>query len=176
VVLGSPGSVKVLQSGLPDKGDPQYPNLDPMTPIANTRAVRNSEAVKLGPLSVTAHYTPGHTKGATSWTWQSTEGGRTVDMVYADSLTAIAADGARFSGNPLYPTAQTDIEGAIATVASFKCDVLISAHPEAGELWERKAKQAELGNVAFIDKDACRKYAANARATLARTLKTEQGW
>lgn len=172
-VLASPEAVKVLQSGLPDKGDAQYPDLPPMEPVAKTRAVRDGEVIVLGPLAVTAHFTPGHTKGATSWTWRSTEGGKPVDMVYADSLTALAAEGLRFGANPLYPSARADVERSIATVESLKCDVLVSAHPEFSDLWERKAKQAELGNAAFIDRDACRKYAAKARETLAHTLAAE---
>ncbi|MGB9109981.1 MAG: metallo-beta-lactamase, partial [Telluria sp.] len=67
-VLASPPSAQVLHSGQPDKRDAQYPGLQAMTPIANTRAVRDGEVVKLGSLAVTAHFTPGHTPGATSWT------------------------------------------------------------------------------------------------------------
>jgi metallo-beta-lactamase class B len=93
--------------------------------------------------------------------------------VFADSLTALAAEGRRFSGNPLYPRAQADIEHSIALVEALPCDVLVSAHPEAGGLWEKKAKQAALGDAAFIDPDACRSYAAKARATLAQTLADE---
>jgi metallo-beta-lactamase class B len=51
--------------------------------------------------------------------------------------------------------------------------VLVSAHPEFSGLWERKAKQPQLGNAAFIDKDACRDYAAGARASLAKKLASE---
>jgi predicted alpha/beta superfamily hydrolase/glyoxylase-like metal-dependent hydrolase (beta-lactamase superfamily II) len=173
VVLGSPPSVAVLRSGQADKRDPQYPNLEAMTPVANTRAVRDGEVVKLGSLAVTARFTPGHTMGATSWTWQSSEGGRTMNMVYGDSLTALAAEGRSFSRNTLYPDARADIERSIATVEALDCDVLVSAHPEVSNLWEKKAKQAALGNAAFVDRESCRKYAAKARATLAKTLAAE---
>jgi metallo-beta-lactamase class B len=166
-VLGSPASVAVLKSGQPDKRDAQYPNLEPLAPVANTRAVRDGDVVRLGPLAVTAHFTPGHTPGATSWTWQSTQGGKTMRMVYADSLTAIAADGRSFSRNPLYPNARADVERSIATVEGLECDVLVSAHPEYSDLWERQA------HAAFVDRDACRKYAAAARAWLAKTLAAE---
>lgn len=172
-VLASPASLQVLSSGQPDKGDAQYPDLEQMMPVAKSRAVKDGEVVRIGPLAVTAHFTPGHTKGATSWTWQSTENGKSVDMVFGDSLNAMAAKGLRFSGNPLYPNAKADIERSIATVASLKCDVLVTAHPEASGLWERKAKQPTLGDAAFIDKQACRDYAAQASATLARTLAAE---
>jgi len=172
-VLASSDALRVLESGQPDQADPQFPNLAPMTPVARTRAVRDGEVVRLGPLAVTAHFTYGHTKGGTSWTWQSTEGGRTVNMVFADSLTAVAAEGRRFSGNPLYPQAQADIERSIALVEALPCDVLVSAHPEFGGLWEKKARQAALGDAAFIDPNACRSYAATAREWLAKTLASE---
>jgi metallo-beta-lactamase class B len=174
VVLGSPASVDVLRTGQPDKRDPQYPSLQAMTPAANTRAVRDGEVLHLGPLEITAHFTPGHTIGATSWTWRSSEGGRTMNMVYGDSLTSVAAEGRSFSKNPLYRHARADIERSISAVESLECDVLISAHPEFSDLWERKAKQAELGNAAFVDREACRKYAAKARAWLNKTLVSEE--
>jgi metallo-beta-lactamase class B len=173
VVLGSPASVAVLKTGQPDKRDAQYPNLTPLAPVANTRAVHDGDVVKLGPLAVTAHFTRGHTPGSTSWTWQSSEGGKTMHIVYADSLTAVAADGRSFSRNPLYPNARTDIEHSIATVEGLECDVLVSAHPDFSDLWERKARQSDIKNEAFVDRDACRKYAANARAWLAKTLAKE---
>jgi metallo-beta-lactamase class B len=172
-VLASPEAEKVLRTGLPDKGDPQYTNLQPLARVANTRAVRDGEVVTLGPITVTARFTPGHTKGATSWTWRATEGGKTVDVVYADSLNAIAAEGARFDGNPGYPTARRDIERSMATVAALKCDVLVSAHPEGSGLWERKAKQPQLGNAAFIDTEACRSYVADARERLAKKVEAD---
>lgn len=175
-VLASPEALKVLRTGLADKGDPQYTgpdSLPPMTPVAKLRAVRDGEVVTLGPLAVTAHFTPGHTRGGTSWTWRSSEGGKTVDIVYADSLNAVAADGKRFDGNPGYPGARADIERSMATVAGLKCDVLVSAHPEFSGLWERKAKQPQLGNAAFIDGNACREYVAVARTRLQKRLETD---
>jgi metallo-beta-lactamase class B len=172
-VLASPASVEVLRSGQPDRGDAQYPGLTPMPPVARTRAVRDGESIHLGPLAVTAHFTPGHAKGGTSWTWQAEENGRTVNLVFADSLVALAAKGLRFSGNPLYPQAQADVERSIKTLEALPCDILVSAHPEFSGLWERKAKQAALGNGAFIDTNACRHYAHKARATLAQTLSAE---
>lgn len=172
-VLASPASIEVLESGQPDKGDAQYPNLAPLVPVTHLRAVRDGETIHLGPLAVTAHFTPGHTRGGTSWTWKTTEGGRTVNVVFADSLFALAAEGRRFTGNPLYPQARKDVERSMATVAALPCDVLISAHPEFSGLWERKAKQASAGNAAFIDTGACRNYVTHARTYLANTLKKE---
>jgi metallo-beta-lactamase class B len=98
-----------------------------------------------------------------------------MNMVYGDSVNGIAAAGGSFSRNPLYPNARVDVERSIAKVESLDCDVLVSAHPEASGLWEKKAKQAQLGNMAFVDGDGCRKYAAKAREVLAKTLAAEAG-
>jgi len=173
-VLSSALGEPVLRTGLTGKSDPQYADLPPSMPaVANTRAVRDGEVVALGPLAVTAHYTPGHTPGGMSWTWRSSEAGKTVNLVYADSLNAIAAKPFRYSGSASYPNARADVERSIATVAALPCDILISAHPEGSGLWDRKARQLKIGNTAFIDTNACRAYAEKARALLESTLASE---
>ncbi|MGJ9420811.1 subclass B3 metallo-beta-lactamase [Massilia sp. CMS3.1] len=169
-VLASPAAAQVISSGRPEKTDPQLSHLVPMTPVSKLRVVHDGEVVRLGSLALTAHFTPGHTKGGTSWTWQSSENGRTANMVYADSLYALSSKQVRFSHNPGFPNAKAAVEGSIARVESLKCDVLVAAHPELGGLWERKAKQPALGNAAYIDQDACRNYAAQARTWLSRTI------
>jgi len=172
VLVGS-AAVPVLASGQADKGDPQYTDLQPMAPTARVRAVADGHVVKLGPLAVTMHATPGHTQGGASWTWDAVEGGRTAHMVYADSLNAIAAGPFRYRGHPSYPAARADLERSIATVAGLPCDVLVSAHPEGSDLWQRYARRAARGQVAFIDTNACRTYADKARARLAAQLTKE---
>jgi metallo-beta-lactamase class B len=172
-VLTSPAARPVLESGKPDKGDPQFANLPDMTPLAKVAAVRDGETVELGPLSVKANYTPGHTKGGISWTWQAFEHGRSMNMVYADSLNAIAGPNFRYSGNTLYPNAKADIERSIARVAALPCDILVTAHPDASDLLERQAKQKQLGNAAFVSPGACASYAETGRRRLAQTLAEE---
>jgi metallo-beta-lactamase class B len=108
-----------------------------------------------------------------SWTWRSSEGDRAANLVYADSLNAMAAKPFRYSGTPGYPNARADVERSIATIAALPCDILISAHPDASGLYERQAKQATLGNAAFIDRKACADYAGKARGVLQRRLDKE---
>lgn len=169
-VLASADAEPVLRTGRTSPGDPQFAHLTtPLAAVANTRVVRDGEVVKVGPLAVTAHYTPGHTAGGTSWTWRSTEGERTASLVYADSLNAITDGKFRYTGTPLLAAMKT----SIATVAAFDCDILISAHPEGSDLWQRLARSAKEGNAAFIDRDACRRYAAKGQQRLDQTLAAE---
>jgi metallo-beta-lactamase class B len=169
-VLASRAAEPVLRTGRTSPADPQYANLTtPLAAVANSRAVADGEVVKLGPLAVTARYTPGHTAGGTSWTWRATEGDRTASMVYADSLNAITDGKFRYTGTPLLAAMKT----SIATVAALDCDILVSAHPEGSDLWQRKERQAREGNAAFIDRDACRRYAAKGQQRLDQTLAAE---
>jgi metallo-beta-lactamase class B len=166
-VLVSPASAAVLRTGLQSKSDPQFSAETPrMAPVAGVKEIRDGTVVSVGPLRVTAHFTPGHTQGGTSWTWQATEGGVTANMVYADSLNAYANKPFQYRNNK----ARTDLERSIASVAALPCDILISAHPEVSDLWDRKAKAEQNGNAGFIDKNACRTYAAKGTARLAEEL------
>ena len=173
-VLAAGAAVPVLRSGEAGRNDPQYGGLPKMAPVARVRAVRDGEVVKLGPLAVTMHATRGHTQGGASWTWQSREGGRTANMVYADSLNAYGSKSFRYSGDPAWPSARADLERSIGKVAALPCDVLVSAHPEVSDLWTRYARQEQSGTAAFIDTNACRAYAANARARLQQRLDEER--
>lgn len=167
-VLASEKSERVLRTGIQDKGDPQYEGPDSGIPaVAHTRVVRDGEVVTLGPLAVTAHYTPGHTQGATSWTWRAVENGVAENIVYADSLTAYTNDTFKYSHDTVYPAARAELEHSIAKVAAFDCDILVSVHPEVSDLWVRKDK----GD--FVDRNACKAYAAKGAARLKEELAEE---
>ena len=170
-VLTSPAGAAVLRTGLSNPADPQYTDLPPkMAPVARVEAIADGAMVKVGALRVTAHYTPGHAPGGVSWTWQSSEGGATANMVYADSLNAFAAKPYQFRGHPEMRDALTR---SIAAIAALPCDILVSAHPEGSGLWERLAKASTQGHAGFIDRNACREYAAAASARLASPLAAE---
>lgn len=173
-VIGSVKSVPVLVSGKSTNADPQFGRLTDLAPIGKTRAVKDGDVVTLGDLQLTAHYTPGHTPGGITWTWQSTENGRKVNLVYADSLNAFGLNGFRYGGDKRWPTAQQELKASIAKVAALKCDILVSAHPEVSDLWEKKARQAKEGNTTFIDPDGCRKYAQKGAERLAEQLASEK--
>ncbi|MGF6274250.1 metallo-beta-lactamase class B [Massilia sp. UYP11] len=145
-VRATPAAAPVLRSGKASRGDPQYASLLEldMAAVAKVGVVRDGETVRVGPLAVTLHATPGHTQGGSTWTWASNDGGKRLNMVYADSLNAIGAGAFRYSGDPAYPNARSDIERSIATVAALPCDVLVSAHPEGSDLWRRHARQRGL--------------------------------
>jgi metallo-beta-lactamase class B len=154
--------------------DPQHDVALPFPPVtADVRVLADGDTVRVGPVAIAAHATPGHTPGGTSWSWRSCEGANCLDFVYADSQTPISADGFFFTHSTTYPTALADFARGHAVLEQLSCDVLLTPHPGASQLWERLEKRDHGQRDALVDQQACRRYAANARAQLARRLAAE---
>ena len=174
-VAASAAAATALKAGAPAKEDPQFGFGDFMNfpAVASVREVSDGETVRVNDLSITAHYTPAHTPGSTSWTWRSCEGSRCLNIVYADSLNAVSSDEYRFTA---HDAVVRRFRQSIATVRALPCDILISVHPEFSNLFERlKRREESAAGDAFVDTAACRAYADAASKALDRRLQTERG-
>jgi len=156
VAAGEPAAL-ALQRGVPLADDPQYASgkLHPFAPVAQVRAVADGEVLRVGPLAITAHRTPGHTPGGTSWTWRSCEGARCLDLVFADSLNPISENGFRFTDAP--GRVET-FAAAIAKLAALPCDVLVTGHVGASALADKVAAGGR--GDALVNPRACMELAA----------------
>lgn len=168
-VAASAPSARWLQAGRGLGDDPQEGLNAPYPAVARVRVLRDGEVVTVGRLALTAHFTGGHTPGGTSWSWRSCEGAVCRDLVYADSQTPISADGFLYTRNRTYPTAIADFRRGHAFLESVSCDILVTPHPSASELFERLARGA------LTDAGACRRYAASSRRALEQRLARETG-
>jgi len=164
----------VLESGRSGPDDPQYGVLPEIARVSTVKVVKDGETLRVGPIAVTAHATGGHTPGGTSWTWRSCEGSRCLDLVYADSMTAVSADGFSFSRSAAYPSAVRDFEAGFAFLDATSCDILITPHGEASDLWTRLVRRDKGDPDALIDRTACKRYADGARRRLQTRLATEK--
>ncbi|MCC2957863.1 subclass B3 metallo-beta-lactamase [Massilia sp. IC2-477] len=173
-VAHSPHGAQVLRDGTPGTDDPQYDPKERFTipKVAQVKEVADGETLAVGPLRFTVHYTPGHTPGGTTWTWQSCEAGKCLDMVYADSLTAVSTDGFYYTGGANYPDRSASFRKTIDTVAGLKCDIVVAAHPSATDAFAKAAAKTAQSNP-FIDPEGCRKLAAGARKNFEARLQRE---
>jgi len=174
-VWASAAGAPALRSGGDDPDDPQRGEGLRFAPVAGVEVIDDGATLRVGPLALVAHYTPGHTPGSTSWTWRSCEQARCLDMAYPDSLTAISSDGFRFSDDAAHPHRVEDFRQSFATVAALPCDVLVTPHPEASGFMEKVAARERQGSVdALIDTGGCRAYAAKARQVFEQRLASER--
>lgn len=173
-VAASAHGAQALREGTNSKDDPQYEPNDLLVwpKVGKVREVTDGETLSVGTLAITAHLTPGHTPGSTTWTWQSCQKKRCLSMVYADSLTAISSDGFRYTGNATEPDRSAAFKAAIGKVAALKCDVIVSTHPGATNTMDKLARRTPRTNP-FIEPKGCVKYAAAARANLEARLAKE---
>jgi metallo-beta-lactamase class B len=123
---------------------------------------------------VTAHFTGGHTPGGTTWSWRSCEGGRCLDLVYADSQTPVSTDGFLFTRNTTYPNALADFDHGAVVLDGLRCDILLTPHPEVSALWPRLAARDSGRTDALIDPTACKRLAATARSDVAHRVALEK--
>ncbi|MBK5255188.1 MAG: subclass B3 metallo-beta-lactamase [Vicinamibacteria bacterium] len=178
VVAASPSGAQALMSGGPVKDDPQYGSDGSggaFPPVAQVRIVKNGEDLRVGDTAITAHFTPGHTPGSTTWTWSSCTVDGCLNLVYADSLTPVSTGEFRFLGDQNHPDMSDTFRRSMATVGALPCDIMLSTHPGASALFDR-LKRRDLSAVPdpLIDKNACRAYAESANRRLDERLNTER--
>ena len=176
-VATSPAGAEALRRGSATADDPQYAwaDSDGFPAVPSTRVVQDGETVTLGAQEITAHHTPGHTPGGTTWTWRSCDETRCLDVVYADSLTAVSAPGFRFTGDDTHPSIVPTFRQSIADFEQLSCDILIAAHPEFSNLFEKLERRNQGLENAFVDTEGCRAYANNATRMLDARIAEEHG-
>lgn len=166
------GDVPVVESG--GKEDFQYgnspANLYPLVKV--DRILHNGEEVRLGGVVLTAHLTPGHTKGCTTWTLRANEAGKTYDVVIVGSPNV--NPGYRLVNNAKYPEIARDYEKMFRALKRLPCDIFLGAH---GSYYDMEAKFAKLKNGKtnpFVDPDGYKNFVSEKeRAFRAELLKQQ---
>ena len=148
--------VPVVESG--GKADFFYGTMpDTLYPPAKVdRVLHDEDHVELGGTVLTAHLTPGHTKGCTTWTLTAEEGGRSYNVVIVGSPNVNA--GYQLVSNSAYPAIAGDYERMFRVLKSLPCDVFLGAH---GSYYGLDAKYAKLrpgGPNPFIDPEGYKRY------------------
>ncbi len=160
-VLSNAESAQLLARGGAD--DLHYGDDLLYPPLHVDRLLQDGETVELGGLRLQVHFTPGHTPGSMTWTWDDRQSdGTPVRVVYADSL---GAPGYRLLDHPRYPRIVEAYRGSFATLRALPCDLLLTPHPGASG-W-RFGATAERSRTM-----TCRDYADAAETALDAALDT----
>ncbi len=169
-VYTSDNGVTPLSTGRLQESDPQYvagTGQVSFPAAKNVVAVADGNSISVGEVAVTAIYTPGHTRNSVSWTWESCALGTCYNVVYADSLTAVSAQGFSFGASG---AAAAMIESA-GKIADLDCDILLSPHPFFFGMYD-KLERLDEGNP-FVNPLACTFYAEEALGWLEQRLNAE---
>lgn len=131
-------------------------------PASVDRAVKDGDTVSLGGVTITAHDTPGHTPGCTSWSLSVKDGNDTRSAIIFCSAT-IALN--KLVTNPTYPGIVEDYRKTFAWARSFKADVFLAPHPEMYGMQAKREKLAAGGPNPFVDPGAFNQYVAGLEKT-----------
>lgn len=139
------------------KGQYRYSAGAAWKPCKVDRVLHDGDQVTLGEATLTAHLTPGHTRGCTTWTMQAKDRGRTYDVVIVGSPNV--NPGYQLVGNREYPEIADDFARTFRVLKALHCDIFLGAH---GSYYGMEAKYAKLktapGENPFVDPQGYRAY------------------
>jgi metallo-beta-lactamase class B len=135
------------------------------------RVLHDGDRVTLGGMTLTAHLTPGHTKGCTTWTFKVQDGSRSYDVVIVGS--AGVNPGVKLLGNADYPNIAADYIKTFATLRSLPCDIPLGSHPG---MFNMAAKFPNVGKGAnpYVDPEGYRIEIDTNDAVYYRTLAAQK--
>jgi metallo-beta-lactamase class B len=139
-VVISEGDAGVVQDG--GRSDFRSDGRELFKPFKPDRIIRDGEQVTLGGVTLTAHMTPGHTKGVTTWTMVTQEGGRNYNVVILGGIRF--NPGVPLVGNAKYPNIAEDFAKSFRVLKTLPADVALGVHGYWFDL-AAKARRLEQG-------------------------------
>jgi metallo-beta-lactamase class B len=116
-------------------------------PVKVDRVVHEGDTVAVGNMTLTAHETPGHTPGCTSWTTTAKDGDANRSVIFFCSAT-VALN--KLVTNPTYPGIIDDYKKTFAWSKNVHPDVLLAPHPEMYDMPGKRAKIADGAPNPFV--------------------------
>jgi metallo-beta-lactamase class B len=126
------------------------------------RVLHDGDTVELGGSKLTAHLTPGHTKGCTTWTMQVDEGGKKLNAVIIGSPNVNA--GTILVGNKNYPQIADDYVKTFKVLKSLPVDLFLGAHGAYFGMLAKVEKMKAGGPNPFIDPAGYKAYVGEREA------------
>jgi metallo-beta-lactamase class B len=165
----SAGDALALERGLP-RGDTNYGAIG-FPPIKVDRVIQDGQSVSVGDAVLTAHLTPGHTPGCTSWSTTVRDGDSRLQVLFLCSITVA---GNTLVGNRAYPAIAADYEATFAKLSAMKADIVLTSHPEMSDVLGREARAEAGDRQAFIDPAALATIVAQAKSDFEDALAKAQ--
>ena len=142
-------------------------------PCKVDRILRDGETITMGEVRLTAHHTPGHTRGATTWVAQLVADGRALTVVWPDG--GGFNPGYRVAKNPSYPGMTEDYRRTHHLLEMLKPDVFLGSHTEWFDLDGKKRRAAAEGVAAWINPEEYRQFIAKQKRAFEDQVDFEMG-
>lgn len=154
-LYASAAEKRLIEAG--GRGDYRYGDHLAYPPAKVDHVLADRETVRLGTIALTAHLTPGHTKGCTSWEIPLSIAGKPEAGLLICSLSLT---GSPLSGDPAYPDIAADYESSFARLKSLPCDIFLMPHAKSFGLAAKSAALTKGDRRAFVDPKGCAAFIA----------------
>ncbi|MFM9852199.1 MAG: subclass B3 metallo-beta-lactamase [Sphingomonadaceae bacterium] len=139
-------------------------------PVRVDRVVGDGSLVTLSGVTLTAHMTPGHTPGCTSWAMPVTGADGRPHTAFFHCSTTVA-------GQALVPESWRGMVAAyrssFAKIGALRADIVLANHDNFFDLAGKRARQKAGDANAFVDAGELRRFNAKMKNDFAETLKSE---
>jgi metallo-beta-lactamase class B len=169
-LLASRGDAPVIESG--GAKDFLWPDRFGWEPAKVDGIVEDGQKIVLGGVALTAHLTPGHTKGCTTYTMTVREEGKDYHVLFLGSTSRV---GAKLIGNEKYPQIADDFQKTFQLLRGLPCDVFLASH---GSFYDslKKAERLARGEQPnpFVDPQGFRAFLDRQETEFRTELKQAQ--
>ena len=169
-LLASPADAALLERG--GTGDPNWNDEMPFPAVKVDGKLRDGEVVSLGSIRLTAHHTPGHSPGCTSWTMTARIDGAARPALFVCGATAYNF---KLLRNPAYPNIMEDFRRSFAKWRMLPCDLFLGAHASYFDMTEKRKRLRPGTTNPFIDPAGCRSFLNAAERHVAAQATKEAG-
>jgi metallo-beta-lactamase class B len=171
-LLANPADRKALETGI-YPGWEEVRDLD-FAPVKVDGDLKDGQAVRLGDAVLTPHFTPGHSPGCTTWTFQATDRGRPLDVLLYCSTSVAANRLVSRERGPQYPGIVEDYRNSFARLKTLKADVFLAPHGEQFGLEAKRAKLKSDGANPFVDPEELARRVTASEADFSRELARQE--
>ncbi|HXA77118.1 MAG TPA: subclass B3 metallo-beta-lactamase [Candidatus Acidoferrales bacterium] len=141
------------------------------------RVIHDGDTVTVGAVTMTAHLTPGHTRGCTTWTMVARNGVKRYNVVFVGSATVLPNYKLIDLPNvpATYPGIQEDYEKTFRVLRSLPCDVFLASHGSFYSLTDKRSVASKNpAQNPFIDPWGYQAYILRAEGVFQKELQKEQ--
>jgi metallo-beta-lactamase class B len=164
------GDADLLARG--GSGDFAFGDTYRFPPVQVYHPVHDGATVSLGGTTLTAHSTPGHTRGCTSLSMRVEEGGKRYDVVFLGSTTI--NPGVQLAGKPSYPGIAEDYARSFETLKKLPCDIFLAPHASFYGGLDKAARLKNGDGNPFVDPQGYRGFLAQSQKSYREQLERER--
>lgn len=171
-LLANPSDRKALETGT-------YPGWEDMrgldfAPVKVDGDLKDGQPVRLGDAVLTPRFTPGHSPGCTTWTFQVRDRGRPLNVLLYCSTSVAANRLVSRDRGPQYPGIVEDYRRSFTLLKTLKADVFLAPHAEQFGLGAKRERLKSGSTNPFVDPGELARRVAESEADFLKTLARQE--